>query len=198
MRGDFIAKILETIGGLAASTTDLFDVILSSGYGASFSKLDYEFSKRQKERNSRSIERDFKKQEKQKYHTLIYYLKRNGLIKERKKDDKKFFILTKKGEEKLSFLKKQEKERLPTPSYQKGQRGKSTIIIFDIPEIEKRKRNWLRTALRNLGFKMIQKSAWIGKVKIPKEFLDDLYEMKLVDYVEIFEISKRGSLERLI
>ena len=45
---------------------------------------------------------------------------------------------------------------------------------------------------------MIQKSVWIGKVKIPKEFLDDLFKLRLIDYIEIFEISKAGSLKNLI
>jgi len=82
--------------------------------------------------------------------------------------------------------------------YQKERGNKFIIVVFDIPEIQKRKRNWLRAALKNLDFKMVQKSVWFGRVKIPKEFLDHLCEMKLIDYVEIFEISKTGSLERLV
>lgn len=198
MRGDFILKILETIGDLAISAVDLSDAILSSGYGASFSKLEYEFSKRQKERYTKSIERNFKRQEKQKYYNLVYYLKKSGLIKEGKKDNRKIFILTKKGKEKLFSLRRRKKDELPRFSYQKEKGDKFTIVIFDVPEIKKRKRNWLRAALKNLDFKMIQKSVWLGKVKIPKEFLDHLYKMELIDCVEIFEISKTGSLERLI
>jgi len=128
---------------------------------------------------------------------LIYKLKRSGLIKEKTKEGNKFFSLTQKGKIKLSQLKKNSRERLPEIIYQKAKSNKFTIVIFDIPETEKRKRSWLRVALGNLGFKMIQKSVWLGKVKIPKRFLDNLFQFKLVDFVEIFEISKTGSLKQI-
>src|SRR3990167_838001 len=72
------------------------------------------------------------------------------------------------------------------------------IVIFDIPERERRKRAWLRLALKNIGLKLIQRSVWMGKVKIPKEFLDDIRELHLVNFVEIFEITKSGSLNQVI
>jgi len=34
-------------------------------------------------------------------------------------------------------------------------------------------------------------------VKIPKDFIDNLAELKLIEYVEIFEISKSGTLKSL-
>ena len=68
---------------------------------------------------------------------------------------------------------------------------------IDIPESERKKRAWLRSALKNLNFKMIQQSVWIGKVRIPEEFLRDLRNMHLTEYVEIFEISKAGSLQQI-
>jgi hypothetical protein len=44
---------------------------------------------------------------------------------------------------------------------------------------------------------MVQKSLWLGKVKIPEEFLVDIRKLSLLDYVEIFEITKTGSLKNL-
>ena len=72
-----------------------------------------------------------------------------------------------------------------------------TIVTFDIPERERRKRDWLRGALRNLGLAMVQKSVWIGKVKIPGELVEDMKSMRILDFVEIFEISKTGSLQQV-
>lgn len=198
MKGEIILKILEVIEGMVVGTADVLDAILSSSYGASYGKLNYEISKRQRERQSNLIEREFKKQERQKYYNLLFYLKKAGLIEERNKDNKKFFILTKKGKNKLTLLKNKNNEKLPKFSYEKEKGSKFTIVIFDIPETERRKRDWLRVVLRNLDFKMIQKSVWIGKVKIPKEFLDDLFKLKLIDFVEVFEISKTGSLDHLV
>ena len=183
---------------MAINTIDLFEVFLSVGYGASYGKFQYELSKKQRERDQKSIEREMKNKAKQNYYNLIYQLKRGGLIEEKEKNNKKFFIITKKGKGKLSFLKKQRKESLPEVSYSSEENNKFIIFIFDIPEKEKRKRDWLREVLKKLGLKMIQKSVWIGKTKIPKEFLDDLFKLKIIDYVEIFEITKAGSLKNLV
>jgi len=197
-KGGITLKILEAVSDLAINTIDLFEVFLSVGYGASYGKFQYELSKKQRERDQKSIEREMKNKAKQNYYNLIYQLKRGGLIEEKEKNNKKFFIITKKGKGKLSFLKKQRKESLPEVSYSSEENNKFIIFIFDIPEKEKRKRDWLREVLKKLGLKMIQKSVWIGKTKIPKEFLDDLFKLKIIDYVEIFEITKAGSLKNLV
>jgi CRISPR/Cas system-associated endoribonuclease Cas2 len=193
MRGEITLKILEFIENLAVGTADLLDAILSAGYGASYSKIQYELSKRQRERYNKEIKREIRRRRRQKYHKIIYKLKRDGLIKEKFGNNKKFLIITKKGRDKLSSLKAKNNRKLPETYYQKEKGDKFVIVIFDIPEAEKRKRAWIRSALRNLELKMAQKSVWIGKVKIPKQFIDDLYKLKLADFVEIFEISKTGS-----
>jgi len=197
MKGDLTLKILETIENLAVSAVDIFDTLLSAGYGASFSKLEYEFLKRQRKHEEKSIKKERGIEAKQKYYNLIYKLKKNDLIEEKIKEGKKFFIITKKGKEKLAFLKKQNKKALPKISYSKQKSNKFVIVIFDIPEEKRAKRDWLRASLRVLGFKMIQKSVWIGKIKLPKQFIDDLFNLNLIDFVEIFEISKTGSLKHL-
>jgi len=45
-----------------------------------------------------------------------------------------------------------------------------------------------------LGFTMLQKSLWIGSNKIPEEFIEDLKEWKIIEYVHIFEVTKKGTL----
>jgi hypothetical protein len=42
---------------------------------------------------------------------------------------------------------------------------------------------------------MVQQSFWIGKTKIPQEFIKDLKKMNLIDYVEFFQAEKLGSLQ---
>lgn len=196
MKGDITLKILEVIGNTVINATDVLGAISNSGYGASCGKLQREISKRQAERNSKIVENEIKRENRQKYYNLISYLKRSDLIKEDIKSDKKSFSLTQKGKEKLFFLKN--KDRLPEAFYKKETCNKFTIVIFDVPEEKRRKRDWLRFALSNMGFSMVQKSVWMGKVKIPKNFVDDLFKLKLMDCVEIFEISKAGSLEKII
>ena len=89
------------------------------------------------------------------------------------------------------------KNKLPTRHYGKTNQNKLVIISFDIPEKFRRKRDWLREVIRNLGYKMIHQSVWIGKTGIPKQFILDLEEMNILEYVEVFEINKRGSLKKL-
>lgn len=80
----------------------------------------------------------------------------------------------------------------------KAENGPTFIIVaFDIPEREKRKRNWLRQSLCRMGLSMVQKSVWIGRVKLPEDFIESLRHLKLADCVEIFEITKTGTLKHL-
>ena len=72
------------------------------------------------------------------------------------------------------------------------------IVIFDVPEKEKWKREWLRNTLRELGMKNVQKSVFIGKVKIPELFLENMRKLHAIDYVEIFEIGKTGTLKHVV
>lgn len=193
MKGEVTLKILEAIGELAGGAFDVFDVIASSGYGASQGRLNYELSKRRAERETIKIRQEREREIKARFNSLLYKLERDGLIE--RKDH--VSALTSRGKSYLTFLKNRKKDTLPVPLYEKSDGDKFIILIFDIPEKERRKRGWLRSALKNLELKMIQKSVWAGKVKLPKTFLDDLNKLKLVNFVEIFEISKTGSLRQI-
>lgn len=65
-------------------------------------------------------------------------------------------------------------------------REKNMIIAFDIPELHRRKRNWLRTELVNLGFIKIQKSFWFGPTPLPKKFIESLHSLSLLPYLKFF------------
>ena len=41
---------------------------------------------------------------------------------------------------------------------------------------------------------MLQKSVWIGKNKIPEEFLKALAELDLMNFIHILKISKTGTI----
>jgi DNA-binding transcriptional regulator PaaX len=113
----------------------------------------------------------------------------------KRKNKKTIWSITRKGLEKLKILKK--KNRKTLINYSKEKSDKLIIVIFDVPEKERHKRNWLRSVLASLDFKFLQQSVWIGKTKIPKEFLNDLRDQKMLDYVHIFKISKSGTINKL-
>lgn len=190
MRGEITLKILKCVKSASNETIDAAAAFLAAGYGASAKKLDYELSKRREARSER--------EECQKFYKLLYKLEKDGLIKKTKRKKPIILRLTLKGEKILQLLSKKKSATLPDISYEISNADKLIIVVFDIPESEKRKREWLRSALKNMKFRFIQKSVWIGKVKIPEAFLFDLGKLNLIDFVEIFEISKTGSLTKLV
>ena len=148
-------------------------------------RIDYEYEKQQRSRR----EKNSPEHRKRRLRVFISKMKHDGLIK--KSTDNKF-IISQKGISKMAKLK----NSLPNRYYETTGRNRAVIISFDIPEKLRRKRNWLREVLKNLGFEMIHQSVWVGKVKIPKEFIMDLENLKILEFIEIFEISKTGTLKK--
>jgi len=79
-----------------------------------------------------------------------------------------------------------------SPSAEKAERV--TIVSYDIPENFHIYRDWLRIVLKSLNLTMLHQSVWIGKVKLPEDFITDILRYKLEKYIEIFEITKSGTL----
>jgi|SRR3989344_4097507 len=199
MKGDVTLKLLKYIGNAAVDVSDLTAAFLESGYGASPQKIMNKFEKRSIMRAKNKEAKSEKERFRQRFYSMLHKLKKDGLVDVAIENKKSFLRLTSDGKRRLLALKKIHANALPDNSYSEcgAVNGKFTIVVFDVPEKERRKRFWLRSALRNLGFQLIQKSVWMGKVKIPEMFLDDLKESRLIEYVEIFEISKTGSLRQL-
>ncbi len=198
MKGKFTLQILEKLAQTAVGAGELFCAFLEAGYGASMGSIAYT----QRQIHSRNAKYQMEYEEhvrlQRRYHNILTWLKSDGLVKEEKRKGEKFFRLTQKGLFKLRVLRERKKTDLPQVNYSVSLNPINTIITFDIPERERKKRAWLRLVLKHLEFQMIQKSVWIGKVKIPKEFIDDLKELKIIDGVEIFEITKSGTLRHIV
>jgi len=193
MRGRILFSVLKHIGESTGDIVDLFDVFLEAGYGSSSKKIDFLFEKRKRDREGakrRAYERE-------RYRRFFYKLKQDGLIQEKEINDKHMIFLTKKGREKYKKISsKKEEYGLSLRQYKKILNKRNIIVVFDIPEYQKSKRSWLRGVLKNLDFSLVQKSVWIGRNKIPEDFLEDLRRLELVSYVQIFEVVKLGSLKQ--
>ena len=124
---------------------------------------------------------------------MLWKLRKQGLIE---KQNKRWRITQKGKEHKIAILARWKIE-LPSRKYNPEKSEELKLVIFDVPEKERRKRVWLRYALLRLGFKRLQKSVWVGRVKIPESFLKDLNRINLLEYVEIFAITKTGSLRHV-
>ena len=129
--------------------------------------------------------------EKRNFSNLIYRLKKDGLIA---CGNGKIFSLTTSGQELINKIKKAVNRKR---NYPKENDDNINMVTFDIPEKLKRHREWLRVVLKRLGFKMLQRSVWIGKIKIPKELLEDIRQRGLLNYVEIVTITKHGTIKNI-
>ncbi len=66
---------------------------------------------------------------------------------------------------------------------------KEVLVLFDIPEKERYKRDWLRRELVTFGYEQIQRSVWFGP-KLPKDFITYLTQENIYLYIHIFKVSK--------
>ena len=103
----------------------------------------------------------------------IKYLRRWGLIEEFIKKNEKYIRISKKGKQKLLKYNIDEIKLKKFKNWNK----KWQVVVFDIPESLKLKRDMLRDFLRRLGFKQYQKSIYIypfrcvDEIKLMTEYL---------------------------
>lgn len=67
----------------------------------------------------------------------------------------------------------------------------NTLIAFDIPEKNRKIRNWLRNQLKIFGYEMLQQSLWLGPGPLPKLFRDKVTELGIKKNVKIFSFVKK-------
>ena len=96
-----------------------------------------------------------------KKYNLKYYLTqktkkltKDGFIKIEIENGKQFLSLTKKGERKLLYYQIKEKKKVKWD-------GKWRVVIFDVWESARSKRNLLRNEIKDFGFIQLQRSVWI-------------------------------------
>jgi len=181
-------KILEFLEDSAELVSDLL-FVFTLPHGTSYSRMDYLLQKRHEQ-----ADKIASKQVRRNFNNFIYRLRKDGLVVRVNRNEKTFIKLSPKGKE---ILQKLRATILPSTRYEKKEENTIKIVVFDIPEKEKNKRDWLRSVLKNLNFNMVQKSVWMGKSKLPEEFIEDLDYLNILSYVEIFAITKAGSLRSL-
>jgi|SRR3989344_570611 len=192
-RGQILIRILELLHEQAMTQVDFFSAVLTSGYGASASQIEYEYQKRRGLTSRREAQMEDLRNKKLRLQKFLSKLKHDSLIKETEGANAGF-IISKKGEAKLIELKR----KFQNKHYEvKSKEASPVIISFDIPESFSRKRAWLREVIRNLGFKMVHKSVWVGNIKLPEQLVLDLDRMNILEFIEIFEVSKTGTLRKI-
>lgn len=124
-------------------------------------------------------------------HTIsmnLSRLRRQGLVERLGTGRKSGWRLTAKGAR--SLLKQFKHAELS--SMRKD--GIMRLVIFDIPERERRKRDIIRAELLCCRFRQLQKSVWIGEYPLPEDFILLLDSLHLGRNVHIFSIREEGTL----
>ncbi|MDP2788986.1 MAG: CRISPR-associated endonuclease Cas2 [bacterium] len=98
------------------------------------------------------------------------------------------WILTSKGTKRLK--KRRLLSYMPSPF--KRSQSANMIISFDIPEKDRKIRNWLRNQIKNFGYKMLQQSLWIGPGPLPVEFIKRLEDLSIRKNIKTFRINKKN------
>ncbi len=171
----WLEKFLWTLYNISEEIEDLLPSLPRSWYEVS--RPDY-----LRARNALEKERSRKA-----FRNLIYYLKRKGLIKDFKKEGVNGWLLTEKGKERILEIKWKFEE------HKKRKDGKWIMVIFDIPEKIRIKRDFFRSELQMLGFQIFQKSIWVfaydvleeTKKLIKKYFLQPYTQLLLIEEIQI-------------
>ena len=187
-RGENMKAILEELKDGALLTLELVDSVFGSYQRSYKSALGIEEYKPAKKKTWRDLERE----EQQVFYTLLNKLKREGFVSKNQSKKGTLWRATEKGLKKLKILFGNKRLQ-----YKVENEKKLKIITFDIPELLKKKRDWLREILRFLEFRLLHKSVWIGTSKIPEDFLLDLRDNGLLEHVHILEIGARGTVKEL-
>lgn len=122
---------------------------------------------------------------KRSFSSLLSQLRAQNLIERSGVSREAKWKLTKLGKE---YLRKKS-QRVPVKD------GIKRLVVFDIPEDEKSKREAIRRELINIGYTQLQKSVWIGEFALPSEFIELLDILNLSSMVHIFSVKELGTLK---
>ena len=124
------------------------------------------------------------------FSTILSRLKKQGLVVKKGTHKKTLWQVSRRGTEKLNNADLLEID--PSKSD-----GLPRLVVYDIPESEKRKREWLRRTLVVCDYKQLQRSVWLGYCPLPEKFIKQVYNLGLKNKIHIVSINKSGTLEEV-
>ena len=116
---------------------------------------------------------------------FVHYLAKKGFINYVDKNNERFIKLTQKGQLEALLAK----ARLP-PEYKADWDGRWRLIIFDIPEESRDKRNLFRELLKRNSFVKLQASVFISPYALNREAIIYLRQSGLMKYIRILLIQE--------
>lgn len=202
MRGEQTFKILSVLNEAEDMMLDMLGACIVSGLAYNPRKQEIARINLERAKRAQRYKKEEEREAMHRFYAMVRYLEGDGLIKREATNTKTVVTITFKGRRRLATLEEQISKKLPQRPYgsqeAKLKEGVLTIVTFDVPEKHRRKRDWMRNALREAGFSMVHRSVWMNKEGIPEILLEDMEDLELGDYVEIFQVTKSGSLRRLM
>lgn len=190
MRGDLRYRVLKAIAESTwATAKDLAeDLLLYSAAGQGNRAAKFALKRKRERQYYDALDRE-------RLMETIRKLKKEGAVTLSDQG----LVLTDVGMRKKEKLEASQVLKLTKDGYPRDRVGgkKFIIVFFDIKEKDRLLRNWLRNALKNLGYHILQESVMVGKVKIPMEFIEELKRRSILHRVHILvvEESLTGTLE---
>lgn len=121
--------------------------------------------------------------------SILSRLQRQGLVERVGSKQKAFWRITPKGKE---WRKARNQNH---DMCQQKNDGITRLVIFDIPEYDRKKRTVIRTELIECNFRQLQKSVWIGVCPLPESFILLIDKLCLKDNVHIFSVREKGTID---
>ena len=176
---------VEILGHLVTCGTSLMVSSLFAPYGQSLNQ-----GLREGERIMTRCPHNFSVGSRYVVSNTLSRLKSRGLIARSGSKKKAVWRITKPGRQhfKAKFL---DESALPPDD------GKIRLVVFDVPEKERGKRDWLRTRLLTCEYSPFQKSVWMGTRPLPKELLDELRSRGLSRYVHVVGLDGLAGVRRV-
>ena len=121
------------------------------------------------------------------FSSLLHRLKKEGLVSKTGKGVNSKWSLTQIGKNKLKYYQNLIEPLKPD--------GIPRLVMYDIPESDRRKRDWIRCELVASGYDQLQKSVWLGYAPLPENFVKSIKDFNLGGRVHIVSINKKGTLD---
>jgi len=113
------------------------------------------------------------------YHTFCKHTKRQSFRNALQRLEKRRLIVGKKRKNKMAYVLSEKGKKFADNIKLKFEMAKARswdgqwrVLIFDIPEKVRGRRDFLRKELQEFGFFQLQKSVWVYPYHLPKDFFD--------------------------
>jgi hypothetical protein len=121
---------------------------------------------------------------KRSFTQFIGYLQKQGYIKTKSLEGIRGVMLTPKGTDRILQVKR----KLTVKRKRKD--GKWIMIIFDIPEMQRKVRDLLRDALLDMGYQKLQHSVWVCPYDVYDTTEETIRGYQIIPHVKLFLIEE--------